>query len=528
MLTPKRFNSNPQSTGQMTPDPTDQNDSDEGKGKGQGDSEPNFKSTILKMLESAATTAASIGILGGAGYWYHQYYKYLVLDKMDNAFNPGDPALEVAGVVAGKHKYHHEEHWVVRNEQPKIDDIVAGKQCGHYYLMIGEKGTGKTSMLLEAMRKINGNSCALFEAHADLEIFRIRLGKALDYEFHEDYIGSLFSIRGPRDTTALLDIERAFNKLEKVALTRRKDGATPLILIINSTHLVRDDHDGQDLLEMIQQRAEQWAASGLVTTILNSDDYWVYERLKRYATRMEVIPVTDLPKDKAMSALKKYRQQFHNETLPSAVLEQVYDKVGGRLSFLNRVAKSHDITRTCDEICQAEKTWFLNKCWILGMEMDDDVMDQQKYASAAMVLAKALVDKEKEMESNYHEEQGHILPQIPLHEAREIMTRADFIQSYDHENIFTIDSQAMVRADSVPMQRAFQEICAIENFDKHLDGTLQRIGDIESLGRTRELTIKDLWDSGKYRVVVRDNRGRESGTVEFAVAEREGEGEDQD
>jgi hypothetical protein len=145
-----------------------------------------------------------------------------------------------------------------------------------------------------------------------------------------------------------------------------------------------------------------------------------------------------------------------------------------------------------------------------------------------MVLAKALVDKEKEMESNYHEEQGHILPQIPLHEAREIMTRADFIQSYDHENIFTIDSRAMVRADSVPMQRAFQEICAIENFDKHLDGTLERIGDIESLGRTRELTIKDLWDSGKYRVVVRDNRGRESGTVEFAVAEREGEGEDQE
>jgi hypothetical protein len=80
------------------------------------------------------------------------------------------------------------------------------------------------------------------------------------------YIGSLFSIRGPRDTTALLDIERAFNKLEKVALTRRREGSTPLILIINSTHLVRDDHDGQDLLEMIQQRAEQWAASGLVTT----------------------------------------------------------------------------------------------------------------------------------------------------------------------------------------------------------------------------------------------------------------------
>lgn len=82
----------------------------------------------------------------------------------------------------------------------------------------------------------------------------------------QSYIGSLFSIRGPRDTTALLDIERAFNKLEKVALSRRRSGSPPLVLIVNSTHLVRDDHDGQDLLEMIQQRAEQWAASGLVTT----------------------------------------------------------------------------------------------------------------------------------------------------------------------------------------------------------------------------------------------------------------------
>ncbi|KAJ5267035.1 hypothetical protein N7478_009843 [Penicillium angulare] len=522
----KRYNSNPQNTGQYTPDPTDQNDGEDGQDRGRKNDDPNLKSTILKMLETAATTAASIFILGAAGYSYHKYYKYLILDKMDNAFNPGDPALEVAGVVAGKHEYNHEEHWVARDEQPRIDNIVAGKSAGHYYLIVGEKGTGKTSMLLEAMRKINGTGVAMFEAHADLEIFRIRLGKALDYEFHEDYIGSLFSIRGPRDTTALLDIERAFNKLEKVALNRRGLHGRPLILIVNSAHLVRDDHDGQDLLEMIQQRAEQWAASGLITTILNSDDYWVYERLKRYATRMEVIPVRDLPKEKAMSALKKYRRQFYHEDLNSSTLEQVYRKVGGRLSYLNRVAKSPDVMNTCNDICQAEKTWFLNKCWILGREMDDDVMDEQKYSSAAMVLAKALVDQEDEMERIYHDETGHILPEIPLHKARQIMTRADFIQSYDHDNIFTIDSRAMVRADSVPMQQAFREICALENFDDYLEGTLERIGDIESLGRTRELTIKDLWDSGKYRIVVKDTRGKESGTVEFSVAEREGEQDD--
>jgi len=86
-----------------------------------------------------------------------------------------------------------------------------------------------------------------------------------------------------------------------------------------------------------------------------------------------------------MNALKRYRQQLYNEDLPSKVLEEVYGKVGGRLSFLNRVAKSPNITATCDEICQAEKTWFLNKCWILGMEMDDDVMDEQKYSVSALL-----------------------------------------------------------------------------------------------------------------------------------------------
>ncbi|EAS32737.2 uncharacterized protein CIMG_03761 [Coccidioides immitis RS] len=491
--------------------------------------EPTLRSTLLRMFESAATTFASIAVLGLAGYSYYKYYKYLVLKKMDNAFNPGDPVLEVAGVAPSMGTEGSDTtHWIQREEQTRVDEIINGTTKGRYFLLIGEKGTGKSSMILDAMRKIDGAGVAMFEAHADLEIFRVRLGKALDFEYHEDYIGSLFSIRGPRDTTALLDIERALNKLEKVALRRRRKSKTPLILIVNSTHLVSDDEDGRDLLEMLQQRAEQWAASNLITIVFNSDDYWVYERLKRYASRMEVIPVPDLPKDKAMRALYQFRAKYLNETTPKEILEEIYDKVGGRLTFLNRVAKATDMIAACDAICQAEKTWFLNKCWILGEEMDDDVMDEQKYSSAAMVLAKALVDLEKDMESTYDPEKGHILPELPLHKARQVMTRADFIQSYDHDNIFTIDSRAMVRADSVPMQRAFREICSEPGFEEHLEATLDRISDIESLGRTREVTVKDFWHGGKFKAIMRDRKGRETGTLEIGVVKPEGEDDDGD
>ncbi|KAL9053543.1 MAG: hypothetical protein Q9162_004710 [Coniocarpon cinnabarinum] len=470
------------------------------------------------MAESALTTGASITILGLVGYGYTKYYKYLVLQKIENAFNPGDPYLELANTGPGEASPAHR---IQRDEQPQIDAIIDGSDQGHYFLLIGEKGTGKSSMILEAMQKVNGDCISMFDAHQDIEIFRIRLGRALDFEFHEDNIGSLFSIRGPRDASALLDIERAFNKFEKVALRRRNAGRRPLIVIINALHLVRDDDNGRNLLELIQQKAEQWCASNICTVVLNSDDYWVYERLKQHAVRMEVLQVKDLSKQKSLEALRKMRHQYYAEDTPLPLLEEVYNRLGGRLAFLARAAKESDMLKVCDVINEHEKTWFLTQCGILGEEMDDDVMDQQKYASAAMVLAKALVERERDAEVSYDSHAGYELPQIPLHEARQIMTRADFIQDYDGRNIFTINARALVRADSVPMQRAFREVCTQPDFDDYLQKTLDRISAIESLGRTRELTMKDLWDGGKYRIQSLDSRGREERQLTFAVDAKE-------
>ncbi|RPA99675.1 hypothetical protein L873DRAFT_1682833 [Choiromyces venosus 120613-1] len=501
-----------------------------GGGTGSGGKKPppgedkkhKLKGTAWKIFESAATTGASLAILGLAGYAYHKYYKRLVLQKIDNAFNQGDPALNMATAGDGG----SEEPWVMLEAQDRVDGIVNGEEQGHYYLLIGEKGTGKTSMLLAAMHKIEGEACSMMDAHADPEIFRIRLGKALDFEFHEDYIGSLFSIRGPRDTTALLDIERALNKLEKVALVRRKATGKPLIMIINSMHLLRTDGDGKDLLELLQQKAESWAASGLVTMMFNSDDYWVYERLKQYGSRMELISVRDLSKEKAITALKNYRAKYKHEMASTDVLERVYELVGGRLAFLNIVAREQDMIAKCKEICETEKTWLLSKCGLLGSNMDDDVMDQQKVASSAMVLVKYLVDMEQEQAGecgHYNPEIGHELPEVPLYRARQIMTRAEFIEEFDHINIFTIDSKARVRADSVPMQNAFREVCSEPGFAQYLEETLERISDIESLGRTRELVIKDLWYGGKYNMTVKNHKGNVEKSVQFDVtrADRE-------
>jgi len=67
------------------------------------------------------------------------------------------------------------------------------------------------------------------------------------------------------------------------------------------------------------------------------------------------------------------------------------------------------------------------------------------------------------------------------------------------------------------MQRAFREIVSQEGFDVYLQATLDRISAIESLGRTRELTIKDLWNQGKYRLTVSGGNGKPDSSAVFEV-----------
>lgn len=420
---------------------------------------------------------------------------------------------------------------VDRENQELLNEVIAGNIAGRYYLLVGEKGTGKTSMILEAMRKAQGSNCTIVDAHADPEIFRIRLGKALDFHFFEDYIGALFSLRGPRDTTALLDIERAFNKLEQVALNINNRTKKPLVLIVNNVHLIRDNEEGQNLIELLQQKAEALSGTGLVTMIFNSDDYWVYERLKKLGTRLDVITIRDLSRAESINVLKRSRRQFFGQELSTSSANQIYNLVGGRPQHLTSVVAQEDVVTACHNLIDRERTWFLNQCGLLGEDMDDDVMESGKFSSSAMLLMRALVEIDRRRLETTEDLAccDHVLPQVPLWIARKIMTRPDYIQVYDNLNIFTIDSNSFVRADSVPMMQAFHEIASMPGFNDLLEETLDRVSAIESLGRTRELVAKDLVLGGTYKINTGpSSEGRNKGTSSFVSLLQQEEEEDEE
>ena len=71
------------------------------------------------------------------------------------------------------------------------------------------------------------------------------------------------------------------------------------------------------------------------------------------------------------------------------------------------------------------------------------------------------------------------------------------------------------------MQNAFRDVCEKEGFEELLQATLDRISDIESLGRTRELTLKDLWDKGKYKITIRNSKGVQDREIELRTEQGE-------
>lgn len=474
-----------------------------------------LKVFLSKCAEAGGITFCSVAILGFAGILYHRFYYQHVLDKMDETFDADSPS---SSLVLQNRKYNEtsdseiDELWVERPQQQKIDDIISGKIQGQYFLLVGEKGTGKTSLILESIRKVNGSNVAMFDAHADPEIFRLRLGKALNFSFNEDYIGLLFSIRGPRETTALLDIERAFSKLEEVAIRRVDRVKSPLVIIINSAHLIKENEEGIKLLELLQQKAENLSGSNLATIVFNSDDYWVYEKLKKLGTRMELINVRDFSRADLVKALQYVRQRYFRSEPDQALSEkqchQVYNWIGGRPQHISQVARHRDIETACHQIIDREKTWLLNMCGLLGRDMDDDVLEYGKFSTSAMLLAREFVEMDRNRimraESLTADDDekvtygDHILPELPLWRSRQIMTRPDYIRRYDDLNIFTLDSYSRVRADLVPMMRAFHEVALQPHFDDLLSESLGRVSEIEALGRTRELVAKDLCLGSKY------------------------------
>nr|XP_019003167.1 uncharacterized protein I203_04204 [Kwoniella mangroviensis CBS 8507]OCF66628.1 hypothetical protein I203_04204 [Kwoniella mangroviensis CBS 8507] len=446
-------------------------------------------------FQAALTTVVGLGMVFAAGVGYLEWYKAHVLHRIMRAFEPGyDPALELSTLHAPNSSHIH------RREQSLIDRIVSGEEKGGYYLVIGSKGTGKGTMILDAMRKINADGVSFCEAHPDLEVFRLRLGKALDFDFYEDWQGSLFSRADPRNGGPALDVERALNKLEKVALRYARKNKRPLVLAFNNIHLFPNTDEGHGLLHQLQQRAEAWAEGGIMTMIFSTDDFWCLDMMKKNASRMRILSVYDLSASESLKALRHLRAQaltnrgLQRDVEEDDVLKRVYELVGGRTSYLARVARADDMIGDCSWLLLrhlAKMIPPLSAYPLVEPEVtsptDNDLPIAEESAEGETSNSSVNVTPPAAEPSSADVH----LPYVTYEAARRIMTRTDFLNELDHYHVVSIDLNHHVRPDSLLLLRAAQQVVSEDNFDEDLDTTRDRVDQIEGLHRQSELTVKE-------------------------------------
>ncbi|KAJ6624312.1 hypothetical protein B0H10DRAFT_2006782 [Mycena sp. CBHHK59/15] len=466
------------------------------------------------LRDAALTTVVGLCLVFVGGIAYVKWYKYNVLNKIEHAFAAGyDPALELATyqakpLAAGEEPideldFDADGPWTQhlrRREQDWIDAIVHGNEAGHYFVLLGPKGSGKGTMIFDSMSVCEADGVAMLDAHPDLEVFRLKLGKAINYEYNEDSQTGLFQRRDPREGGPALDIERAMNKLEKVALKAARQRGKPLVLIINNVHFLKNDDEGRSMLLQLQQRAEAWAASG-TSVEQYTDDFWPF-----YVMRKLVMSIYDLDTKEALHAATRMHMSTKRRSISPSIVEEAVSIVGGRLSYLNKVSKSKDMIEMAKHLLSVEKAWLLSQIGLIP-DCDDDVMDEQKWSSCSWLLLREFVKLRKKQERIRDEAiaSGQLdkndvdlpLPTIPY-----IMTRADFLEELDRANIIAIDVHHDVRPDSMLILHASQEVVEEDGFDELLDNVRDRIDEIESLHRTRELTFKDVDAGDKIRLTV--------------------------
>ena len=181
---------------------------------------------------------------------------------------------------------------------------------------------------------------------------------------------------------------------------------------------------------------------------------------RQHLTTTQVVSVYDLSRKDSLTAVMRMRMNAQRPRASPETFEEVVGLVGGRLTYMGKVAKAADMIKHAKHLLNVEKAWLLSQIGLIP-DCDDDVMDEQKWSSCSWLLLREFVKRRQDDVARKREEieRGEAKPEdlddLPLprisyvrpyralaglvlmsillllrpfqYEARQIMTRADFM-----------------------------------------------------------------------------------------------------
>jgi hypothetical protein len=92
----------------------------------------------------------------------------------------------------------------------------------------------------------------------------------------------------------------------------------------------------------------------------------------------------------AVAAVKRMHTNAGRSAESLEAYKSIVASVGGRLSYLKRVAHAKDMDAAARRLIAHEKGWLLSQIGLIP-DHDDDVMDEQKWSSCSWLLLREFV-----------------------------------------------------------------------------------------------------------------------------------------
>ncbi|CAF0805144.1 unnamed protein product [Adineta steineri] len=213
---------------------------------------------------------------------------------------------------------------------------VADKLVSSYYIVLGEHGVGKSTLIRQAARNV-GRGVIYVDVPSNVDKFGFAFARAIRFNFKEHIRLSTWieskMFGSPPDDGKEASWERVILTFEKYAIDfKKRYGSVPILIFDNCDSLANKD---PKMLEILQDTAKTaiddstWVTV-FVTSVGNAPEQM--EGRSSITRASSFIEVSDLSKDETMTYLIEKRN------LSKEMANNLYGLFGGRIKSLQNAA----------------------------------------------------------------------------------------------------------------------------------------------------------------------------------------------
>ncbi|CAF0902159.1 unnamed protein product [Adineta ricciae] len=291
-----------------------------------------FVEKIVKKFFPSQINSIAILIVAGVGYVIYEQVKndYEIKHTFSNGSCPNFKFKEEQLL----------ERRTLLDQLIKIVTPAPDKLVSSYYIVLGEHGVGKSTLIRQAAREV-GPGVVYVDVPSNVEKFGFAFARAIRFNFKEHIRLSTWieskMFGSPPDDGKEASWERVLQTFEKYALNyKKKYGSVPVLIFDSCDSLANKD---PKMLEILQDTAKTaiddsaWITV-FITSVGNAPEQM--EGRSSITRASSFIEISDLTKDEAMTYLIEKRG------LSKDMAQSIYDLFGGRIKSLQNAASKLD------------------------------------------------------------------------------------------------------------------------------------------------------------------------------------------